>query len=493
MMKPMYLLFFLLIKLSIFVDGRNIVLIIADDLDSLLDGMTPLKNIQDIIGKNGVSFLNCFVASPICCPNRASILTGRYQHNHLTLNNSLSGGCNSIEWQRTHEKRTFGTILKNQKNYRTFYAGKYLNEYGAESAGGPSHVPSGWDWWAGLLGNSKYYNYTLSINGTTKFYSDKTEDYLTDVIAGMAVDFIRSYDNSTQPFLMVLAPPAPHAPFTPAVRHNDKFRDIKAKRTPNFNSFTQLDKHWLVRMHPSPLPNEILTKLDFIYRRRWETLLSIDDLVEKIHQTLKLENFLNDTFIIFTSDNGYHIGQFSMPFDKRQLYESDIRVPLLIRGPGIEFSQVTTPVSSVDLFNTILQIAGIDGMSDGISVLSKNISQDRTVLIEYKGEKSLNYYNTTCANEFDLNLYGCDKSMACKCQDSANNTYSCIRRFSKRYNNIYCIFDDDEQYIEAYNLNEDQYQMNNIGYKIDNHQQDKFQKHLNNMKKCLGSDCILLS
>ncbi|KAH0540066.1 hypothetical protein KQX54_012037 [Cotesia glomerata] len=83
--------------------------------------------------------------------------------------------------------------------------------------------------------------------------------------------------------------------------------------------------------------------------------------------------------------------------------------------------------------------------------------------------------------------------MACKCQDSANNTYSCIRRFSKRYNNIYCIFDDDEQYIEAYNLNEDQYQMNNIGYKIDNHQQDKFQKHLNNMKKCLGSDCILLS
>ncbi|CAD6239730.1 GSCOCG00012563001-RA-CDS, partial [Cotesia congregata] len=251
-----------------------------------------------------------FVASPICCPNRASILTGRYQHNHLTLNNSLSGGCNSIEWQRTHEKRTFGTILKNQKNYRTFYAGKYLNEYGTESAGGPSHVPSGWDWWAGLLGNSKYYNYTLSINGTAKFYSDKTEDYLTDVIAEMAVDFIRSYDNYTQPFLMVLAPPAPHAPFTPAVRHNDKFRDVKAKRTPNFNSFTQLDKHWLVRMHPSPLPNEILTKLDFIYRRRWETLLSIDDLVEKIHQRLKLENFLNDTFIIFTSDNGYHIGNY---------------------------------------------------------------------------------------------------------------------------------------------------------------------------------------
>lgn len=99
------------------------------------------------------------------------------------------------------------------------------------------------------------------------------------------------------------------------------------------------------------------------------------------------------------------IGQFSMPFDKRQLYESDIRVPLLIHGPGIEFSQVTTPVSSVDLFNTILQIAGINGISDGMSVLSKNISQDRTLLIEYKGEKSLHYYNTTCANEFDLNLY----------------------------------------------------------------------------------------
>lgn len=94
-----------------------------------------------------------------------------------------------------------------------------------------------------------------------------------------------------------------------------------------------------------------------------------------------------------------------MPFDKRQPYESDVRVPLLIRGPEIAVSQVRIPVSSVDLFDTILHIAEIKEYSDGKSVLLKNVSHDRTVLIEYKGEKSLNHHNTTCADDFDLNLY----------------------------------------------------------------------------------------
>ncbi|XP_057341446.1 N-acetylglucosamine-6-sulfatase-like isoform X1 [Microplitis mediator] len=483
-------LFILLINSIVLVNGKNIVLIIADDLDLVLDGMTPLQNTRNIIGNNGATFLNCFVASPLCCPNRASILTGRYQHNHQTFNNSLSGGCSSMKWQNTNEKHTFATILKTQKNYRTFYAGKYLNQYGTHSAGGPNHKPAGWDWWAGLVGNSKYYNYTLSVNGSAKFYGDKIKDYLTDVIAEMAVSFIRSSNNDAQPFLMVLAPPAPHAPFTPAVRHNDKFKETKAKHTPNFNSSPQMDKHWLVRMAPSPLPQEILPKLDFIFRRRWETLLSVDDLVVTIYETLRLQKVLNNTYIIFTSDNGYHIGQFSMPFDKRQPYESDIRVPLLIRGPEIPVSQVRTPVSSVDLFDTILHIAEIKEYSDGKSVLLKNVSHDRTVLIEYKGEKSIDHHNTTCMDDFDLNLYNCDKNMACKCEDSANNTYSCIRRFSDKYNNIFCIFEDNQHYIEAYDLNEDQYQMMNIGYKMNHSRRRRFRKRLNQMVKCIGSDCL---
>ncbi|CAK9825251.1 GNS [Anthophora retusa] len=471
--------------------AENIVLILADDLDIFLDGMTPMKNTLDLIGRKGATFSNCFVASPICCPNRASILTGRYQHNHLVVNNSVSGGCNSIEWQKFHEPNTFAAYLNKEMLYTTFYAGKYLNQYGDNIVGGAAHVPTGWDWWAGLIGNSKYYNYSLSINGTEKKFGSDPTDYLTDVISTLAVDFIRTRNSNDQPFLMVLAPPAPHAPFTPAKRHINTYKGVKAKRTPNFNTQTQMDKHWLVQRGPSPLPNNLLPKLDEIYRERWETLLAVDELVQNVHESLRQQNLLNNTYIIFTSDNGYHIGQFSMPIDKRQPYETDIRVPLLIQGPGISPSTIFAPVSSVDLFATILEIAGIQHPSDGTSFLQKTLSEDRTLLIEYRGEISKGVPSSGCPSDDDPNLTLCAKDMACKCQDAANNTFSCIRRVSPAYNNIFCIFEDNKHYIEAYNITTDKYQMKNIGYTMKKHHRYRFRKSLKTMSTCKNEECIV--
>lgn len=470
--------------------AENIVLIIADDLDLFLDGMTPMQNTLDLIGSKGATFSNCFVASPICCPNRASILTGKYQHNHLVVNNSINGGCNNIEWQELQEPNTFAAYLKKEMFYTTFYAGKYLNQYGDKIVGGAAHIPIGWDWWAGLIGNSKYYNYILSINGTEKKFGNDSSDYLTDVISDMATNFIKTH-NPNQPFLMVLAPPAPHAPFIPAQRHINKYKNVKAKRTPNFNTQTQMDKHWLVKRGPSPLPDNLLPKLDEIYRNRWETLLAVDELVKNIYQVLKLQSFLNNTYIIFTSDNGYHIGQFSMPIDKRQPYETDIRVPLLIRGPGIMPSKIVAPVSSVDLFDTILGIAGIKRPSDGTSFLKKALPKDRTLLIEYRGEKSRNIPSSGCPSDYDLNLTLCEKDMACKCQDAANNTFSCIRHISPNFNNIFCIFEDNKHYIEAYNITTDKYQLENIGYHMNRHHRFRLKKRLKKMSICKQEECIV--
>ncbi|XP_017752451.1 PREDICTED: N-acetylglucosamine-6-sulfatase-like [Eufriesea mexicana] len=471
--------------------AENIVLIVADDLDIFLDGMTPMKKTLDLIGSKGVTFSNCFVASPICCPNRASILTGRYQHNHLVVNNSVSGGCNSIQWEKIQEPNTFAAYLKREMLYKTFYAGKYLNQYGSKIVDRHTRVPIGWDWWIGLIGNSKYYNYSLSINGTVKKYGNSSTDYLTDVINNMAIDFIKAQNSNNQPFLMVLAPPGPHAPFIPAARHIDTFKNVTAKRTPNFNAQMEMNKHWLVQRGPFPLPDNLLPKLDEIYRRRWETLLAIDELVENVYQALKLQNLLNSTYIIFTSDNGYHIGQFSMPIDKRQPYETDIRVPLLIRGPGIIPSKISAPVSSVDLFATILEIAGIQHSSDGTSVLRKRLSKDRTLLIEYRGEKSKHLPSSGCPDDYDPNLTLCMKDMACKCQDAANNTFSCIRRISPEFNNIFCIFQDNKHYIEAYNITTDKYQMENIGYSMKRHHRYKLKKSLKKMSICRNEECIV--
>ena len=122
------------------------------------------------------------MTSPLCCPSRSSILTGQYVHNHHAKNNSLSGGCSSLSWQQGPEKRSISTYMKSM-GYKTFFGGKYLNRYGNPHVGGPQHVPPGWDEWYGLVGNSRYYNYTLSVNGQPEKHGDSYgPDYLTDLL-----------------------------------------------------------------------------------------------------------------------------------------------------------------------------------------------------------------------------------------------------------------------------------------------------------------------
>ncbi|XP_039224890.1 N-acetylglucosamine-6-sulfatase-like isoform X2 [Crotalus tigris] len=261
----------------------NVVLILTDDQDVYLGGMTPLKKTNALIAEMGVTFSNAYVPSALCCPSRASILTGKYPHNHHVVNNTLEGNCSSKSWQKIQEPYTFPVLLKSECGYQTFFAGKYLNEYGAEDAGGLGHVPPGWSFWYALEKNSKYYNYTLSVNGKARKHgANYSMDYLTDV----------------------------------------------------------LDKHWLIRQAKTPMTNSSVQFLDDAFRKRWRTLLSVDDLIEKLVKKLQFQRELDNTYIFYTSDNGFHTGQFSLPIDKRQLYEFDIKVPLLVRGPGIKPNQI---------------------------------------------------------------------------------------------------------------------------------------------------------
>ncbi|CAI5636388.1 unnamed protein product [Oreochromis niloticus] len=472
----------------------NIVLILTDDLDVAIGGLNPLNKTKKLIGDAGMTFTNAFVASPLCCPSRASILTGKYPHNHHVINNTLDGNCSSKAWQKSEEPHTFPALLKASAGYQTFFAGKYLNQYGHSEAGGVEHVPLGWSYWVGLDKNSKYYNYTLSVNGKAqKHGADYSKDYLTDLLANMSLDFLQ-YKTSYQPFFMMVSTPAPHSPWTAAPQYQNSFKNTKAPRDPNFNIHGK-DKHWLIRQAKTPMSNSSIQFLDDAFRGRWQTLLSVDDLVEKIVKRLEVRGELNNTYIFFTSDNGYHTGQFSLPVDKRQLYEFDIRVPLMVRGPNIKPNQTSQMlVANVDLGPTILDIAGYNvnkTQMDGMSFLpvmegKMNGTSWRTdILVEYEGE-GRNKSDPTCP------LLGPGVSECfpdCVCEDSYNNTYACVRTIAPSSNLQYCEFDDNEIFVEVYNVTADPYQLTNIAKTIDKEVLEKMNHRLMMLQSCSGQSC----
>ncbi|XP_035476643.1 N-acetylglucosamine-6-sulfatase [Scophthalmus maximus] len=472
----------------------NVVLILTDDLDIALGGLNPLPKTKKLIGDAGISFRNAFVASPLCCPSRASILTGKYPHNHHVINNTLEGNCSSKAWQKSEEAHTFPALLRDSAGYQTFFAGKYLNQYGHSDAGGVEHVPPGWNYWVGLEKNSKYYNYTLSINGKAKTHgADYSKDYLTDVLANMSLDFLQ-VKSSFQPFFMMVSTPAPHSPWTAAPQYQGSFNTTKAPRDPNFNVHGK-DKHWLIRQAKTPMSNASVQFLDDAFRKRWRTLLSVDDLVEKIVKRLEVRGELDNTYIFFTSDNGYHMGQFSLPLDKRQLYEFDIRVPLMVRGPNIKPNQTSQMlVANVDLGPTILDIAGYNvnkTQMDGMSFLpvmegKMNSSSWRTdILVEYEGEGS-NVSDPACP------LLGPGVSECfpdCVCEDSYNNTYACVRTVAPSANLQYCEFDDNQVFVEVYNVTADPYQLTNIAASIGQDFLEKMNHRVMMLQSCSGQSC----
>ncbi|XP_073828460.1 N-acetylglucosamine-6-sulfatase-like [Musca autumnalis] len=467
----------------------NVLFILTDDQDVILNGMHPMRNVRNLIGSAGATFENAYTSSPLCCPSRASILTGKYAHNHLTFNNSKSGGCYGSHWRSKEEKHSLATLLQDA-GYTTFYAGKYLNAYhGGE-------VPPGWRHFYGLHGNSVYYNFTLRENDLNVSYSNV---YLTDLLRDKALDFLDN-KNKDVPFLALIAPPAPHQPSTPAERHKGIFKGTKAKRTPSFNKVDK-EKHWLVAASKE-IPDDTLNLMDSYFEQRWESLLAVDELVASVIHKLQQTGDLENTYVIYSSDNGYHVGQFAQPFDKRQPYETDIQVPLLIRGPSIKPGVViTTPTLLIDLLPTIMEWLHLplDAQMDGQSLQpflmnadsydpSTDMFYHRGLLVQHHGEGSLKTYRSECPMwQPEDRMAECTVQGACHCQDSWNNTYACVRNFAYGINHLYCEFQDDEDFAEFYDMGDDAHQLNNMAKDMLAIERALYSLALKNLTKCVGA------
>jgi N-acetylglucosamine-6-sulfatase len=374
-------------------DSRpNIVVIMTDD--QTLASMSVLSKTRRLIGHQGMTFANNVVSFPLCCPSRATFLTGQYAHNHHVMGNRApAGGYSSFD-----EQETTMPVALQREGYDTIHIGKYLNGYGR----GSTDVPPGWTDFRGSIDPSTYlyFNFTLNVNGRTHTYGTRPSNYQTDVYARLAEDVITRHRGQDAPFFLSVAFLAPHAEAregvdegvtgraVPAPRHAHRFGHAPLPRPPSFDEPDVSDKPAFVSTRPrlSPAVRAAMTRG---YRAGLASLLAVDDAVERIIGALDADGVLDDTVVIFTSDNGFFRGEHRIPDNKVHLYEPSIRVPLLVRGPGVARGTTRDAlVANIDLAPTILDLAGatplraMDGRSLVPDLATERNGPPRQILLE---------------------------------------------------------------------------------------------------------------
>ena len=330
----------------------NIVFVLTDDLEtSLLRFMPQVRQMQT----QGASFTNYTLADTLCCPSRSSIFTGMYPHDTGVFTNTPPDGGFDVFHNRGEEQDTFATTLQHA-GYRTAMMGKYLNGYQPVNPGTDTgYVPPGWNDWDVAGNGYKQFNYTLNTNGHAEHHEQSPQDYLTDVLATKSQDFIHRHAQAHEPFMLEVATFSPHAPYTPAPRNINDFPGLQAPRDPSFNQPDPAGPQWLRTR--APLNDRQISRIDQAYRKRAQAVEAVDQLIAGLRQTLTETGQADNTYLVFSSDNGYHMGQHELMPGKQTAFATDLTVPLIITGPGITANQrIPLPAQNVDLAPTFADL-----------------------------------------------------------------------------------------------------------------------------------------
>jgi arylsulfatase A-like enzyme len=452
----------------------NIVFILTDDLDAELGTINYMPHLQELLVAQGLTVDDFFISQPICCPSRATFLRGQYTHNHGVYRNDQPNGGFEEFYSLQNESSTLATWLQ-AAGYRTVLLGKYLNGYpfGEDR----SYIPVGWNEWYSSVKGSPFagYKYTLNENGNLVDYdvnNQGDQQYMTDVLANKAGDFIRRSSADQVPFFVYLSTYAPHVPVKPAQRHETLFPELKAPRTASFNEADVSDKpDWI---HYDPLlSEEEIAKMDLEYRLRVQAMQAVDEMIAQLIAVLKETGQLDNTYVIFTSDNGYHFGQHRLPAGKATPYEEDIRVSFIVRGPGIEPGTTLQGylTGNVDFAPTIAELAGVipPVYVDGRSMVGL-LNGERPAASEWRSAYLLEFYGY---NQGDEELDA----------PAPSPEYLGIRT------NEYLYVEYQDGFVELYDLLVDPFEMENIATTADKTLVARLSAWLKDLSGCVSSQC----
>jgi arylsulfatase A-like enzyme len=330
----------------------NILIILSDD--QRYDTVDYMPRTAARIFKQGVAFANAYVTTSWCCPSRASILTGRYAHSHgvHVLTDPL-------------KEETFVDRLQ-KAGYYTGHVGKYLNSW--DGSARPE-----FDFWVASSGGiTHYFNQRLNVNGTWSIHPG----YLTHVVRDYALEFLRRAAKQQKPFVLLFSPSAPHfsnlpsgkppqgldflQPPEPAPGDEKLYQDLPPHRPPSWNKTDDAGKpRWYQALRP--LTPDMIELIDTFRRRQIQSLNSLDQAVESLLDELARQGKLDDTLVIYLSDNGHFWGEHRIPWGKNSPYEESSRVPFAVRYPRLAAKPrvETRLVANIDIAPTIYNLARV--------------------------------------------------------------------------------------------------------------------------------------
>jgi len=343
---------------------RNVVLVVADDLDwKLWDEIPRLKALR----ARGTTLTNYVVSDSLCCPSRTTIFRGQYVHNHQVVSNEVTSGGG---WPTFRDKGYPTDCLPtwlSAVGVHTGLVGKYLNEYPQTPVEAVT-APPGWNEFVvptTPFGAYHGYDYTLAANGALQQYGNAPKDFLNDVLDDYASRFIA---NASTPFFLELASFTPHLPSPVAERHKGSHAGAQAPRDAAFNVAITNPPSWLA--NAGPLSKAAINAIDRTWVNRAESAESFADSVETVLDSLVATGHESDTLVIVTSDNGFHMGSYRTRRGKRTAFDADTVVPFVAIGPGVvPGKRIEDMASETDLGPTVAALLGatapewVDGRS----------------------------------------------------------------------------------------------------------------------------------